>query len=68
MNDGTVIQYGDGFMLTYARSGDIWEAEDIAYEAVAIADGFEIIVGGPQSLMSSNFTIGCANGKFTFEP
>lgn len=68
LNDGTVIQHGDGFMLAYVNSEKIRKAEDITYEAVAIVDGFEIIVGGPRSLMSSNFTIGCANGKFTFEP
>jgi hypothetical protein len=44
------------------------ETKDIAYEAVAIADGFEIIISGPRPLISGTFTVGWTNGKFTFEP
>lgn len=68
LHDGTVIEHGDGFMLTSVDLRDPNETKGIILQPTAVADGLEILVGGDASVMSESFTIGWTGGKFTFEP
>ncbi len=65
--DGTVIEHGDGFTLSFVNQEEIAETKDIAYEAVAVAGGVNIFVGGPRSLLSRSLNVGLSNAKFTLE-
>jgi len=66
-HDGTVVEYGDGFTLTFVDKDELKETADIIYKVVDITDSIAIIVGGPQSILSKSFSVGWANSKFTFE-
>ncbi len=66
--DGVVTEYGDGFMLTTIDPQDADETRDIVIKPVAVADNFDILVGGEESIMSNSFTIGRSKGKYTYEP
>lgn len=68
LKDGTVIEHGDGFMLSFVNQEEIVETKDIAYKSVVIAGGVNIFVGGPRSLLSRSFNVGLSNAKFTLEP
>ncbi|MGO9685403.1 MAG: hypothetical protein ACLPTZ_22990 [Beijerinckiaceae bacterium] len=68
LNDGKIIEHGAGFMLSFVNPKEIRETEEITYEAVGIADGINIIVGGTRAVLSSTFNIGWSNAKFTLEP
>lgn len=66
LHDGTVIEHGDGFMLSFVNPAEIAETGDIAYKTVA-SEGVSIFIGGPKPLLSGSFTIGWSNAKFTLE-
>src|SRR5665213_1311690 len=67
LHDGTVIEHGDGFMLSFVDPKEVRETGDVTYETVALADGVDILVGGTRSILSEDFTIGWSNAKFTLE-
>lgn len=66
-HDGTVTEHGDGFSLTTIDSTDAQETKGIVLKSVAVADGFQIFVGGDESIMSGSFIIGWSKWKFTYE-
>lgn len=66
-HDGTVVEYGDGFTLTFVDQGELRDTANIIYKTLDIAAGVTIIVGGPRSILSENFSIGRTKSKFTFE-
>ena len=67
-HDGTIVEYGDGFMLTSINPQDAEETRDIVIKSVALAPGADILVGGDAETMSRNFGIGWSKWKFTYEP
>ena len=68
LHDGTIIEHGDGFMLTSIDPFDARETRGTVLQPTAVADGLSILVGGDKSVMSNGFTIGWTDGKFTFDP
>jgi hypothetical protein len=67
-HDGTVVEYGDGFTLTFVDKEELEDTTNIIYKMLDIADGVATVVGGPRSILSENFSIGWTKSKFTFEP
>lgn len=68
LNDGRLIEHGDGFMLSFGGEADIEEGRGIKFQAVTIAPGIDVIVGADDAMFSTPFNIGWSNAKFTFEP
>ena len=68
LHDGTVIDHGDGFMLTTIDPDDVDETEGIVLRSVPVSAGLHILVGGNNAIMSDNFTIGWSDCTFTREP
>lgn len=68
-HDGAIVEYGDGFMLSFISQDEIRAATaDIIYETVTIANGVNILVGGPRSILSGDIDIGWSDAKFFLEP
>jgi hypothetical protein len=67
LNDGKIIEHGDGFMLSFVNPDAIRETDEITYEAVGIVGGVNIVVGGTRAVLSNPFNIGWSNAKFTIE-
>ena len=67
-HDGTVTEHGDGFMLTTIDPQDADETRDIVIKSVGVANDFDILVGGEETIMSGSFGIGWSKWKFTYEP
>jgi hypothetical protein len=67
-DDGIIVEYGDGFGLTFVKSDDLKETADITYKSLDIGDGNCLVIGGPQSVLSGSFSIEWKNSKFTLEP
>ncbi len=67
-HDGTIVEYGDGFMLTFVDKDELKETTDIIYKVLDIGGGNSVVVGGPQPILSKSFSIEWANSKFTLKP
>jgi hypothetical protein len=68
LHDGTIVEHGDGFMLSFINRNELKETVDIVFKTVTLGEGLDILVGGPRLILSESFTIGWSNQKFIFEP
>ena len=66
-NDGTVIEHGDGFCLTFVDLDDPDVTRGLVTKSVPVASGFDILVGADEATMSRSFAIGWSH-KYTHEP
>ena len=65
--DGSIIEYGDGFMLTFDHPREDWDGQGLADEKISVGSKIEILVLGPKPIFTRNFTINCNGKKYTFE-
>jgi hypothetical protein len=67
LNDGSIIEHGDGFALDFVDPASLDASESIVYETIAIGAGTNVIVGAPAERLSSSFSIGWSKNKFSLK-